>query len=155
MLSRYIAGAAASKMWPWSQEALLEVLRRELGLSVGRWGEFYVTGESIVSLSAQLTPEVLNEVVDRIVQAVRPQRIVLFESTATGRIGPNSDLDLLVIMPDGVHRRRTAQAIYSNLKGLGLAKDIRRGNRGRRAQLRRQSLTGVTSSAPGKKRALS
>jgi uncharacterized protein len=77
-----------------------------------------------VSLSAQLRPEVLNEVVDRIVQAVRPQRIVLFGSAATGRMGPNSDLDLLVIMPDGIHRRRTAQAIYSSLKGLGLAKDI-------------------------------
>jgi uncharacterized protein len=77
-----------------------------------------------VSLSAQLKPEVLNEVVDRIVQAVRPQRIVLFGSAATGRMGPDSDLDLLVIMPDGIHRRQTVQAIYSCLKGFGLAKDI-------------------------------
>jgi predicted nucleotidyltransferase len=77
-----------------------------------------------VGLSAQLKPEVLNEVVDRIVQAVRPQRIVLFGLAATGRMGPDSDLDLLVIMPDGIHRRRTAQAVYFSLKGLGLAKDI-------------------------------
>ena len=70
-----------------------------------------------MSLSAQLQPEVLNEVVDRIVQAVRPQRMVLFGSAATGRMGPDSDLDLLVIMPDGIHRRRTAQAIYSSLRG--------------------------------------
>ncbi len=27
-------------------------------------------------------------------------------------------------MPDGVHRRRTAQAIYRGLAGLGVAKDI-------------------------------
>jgi predicted nucleotidyltransferase len=64
-----------------------------------------------VGLSAQLKPEVLNEVVDRIVQAVRPQRIVLFGSAASGQMGPDSDLDLLVIMPDGIHRRRTVQAI--------------------------------------------
>jgi predicted nucleotidyltransferase len=83
-----------------------------------------VQGKSTVGLSTQLKPEVLNEVVDRIVQAVRPQRIVLFGSAATGQMGPDSDLDLLVIMPDGIHRRRTAQAIYSSLKGFGLAKDI-------------------------------
>jgi uncharacterized protein len=40
------------------------------------------------------------------------------------RMGPDSDLDLLIIMPDGIHRRQTAQTIYSSLKGLGLAKDI-------------------------------
>ena len=39
-------------------------------------------------------------------------------------MGPDSDLDVLVIMPDGVHRRRTAQTIYRSLKGLGWAKDI-------------------------------
>jgi uncharacterized protein len=39
-------------------------------------------------------------------------------------MGPNSDLDILVVMPDGVHRRRTAQTIYRRLLGLGLPKDI-------------------------------
>jgi hypothetical protein len=38
--------------------------------------------------------------------------------------GPHSDLDLLVVMPDGVHRRRTAQVIYLGLNGIGIAKDI-------------------------------
>ena len=36
----------------------------------------------------------------------------------------HSDVDLLVIMPDGVHRRRTAQGLYQALAGLGIAKDI-------------------------------
>ena len=39
-------------------------------------------------------------------------------------MGPNSDLDLLVVVRDGVHRRRTAQAIYKSLRGIGFAKDI-------------------------------
>lgn len=66
----------------------------------------------------------LDEIIRRIIEVARPEKIVLFGSAATGRMGPNSDLDLLVIMPDGIHRRRTAQAIYSSLKGIGLAKDI-------------------------------
>jgi uncharacterized protein len=66
----------------------------------------------------------LDEIIRRIIEVARPEKIVLFGSAATGRMGPDSDLDLLVIMPDGIHRRRTAQAIYSSLKGIGLAKDI-------------------------------
>ena len=66
----------------------------------------------------------LRDVVERIVRAVQPVRIVLFGSAAGGRMGPNSDLDLLVVMPDDVHRRRTAQAIYKSLFGVGVAKDV-------------------------------
>jgi predicted nucleotidyltransferase len=68
--------------------------------------------------------ETLDEIVRRIVEVAHPEKIILFGSAATGRMGPNSDLDLLVIMPDGIHRRRMAQAIYANLKGIGLAKGI-------------------------------
>jgi UTP:GlnB (protein PII) uridylyltransferase len=39
-------------------------------------------------------------------------------------MGPHSDLDVLVVMPDGVHRRKTAQEIYRHLWGFGFAKDI-------------------------------
>jgi hypothetical protein len=66
----------------------------------------------------------LDEIIRRIVEVARPEKIVLLGSAATGRMGPDSDLDLLVIRLDGIHRRRTAQAIYSSLKGVGLAKDI-------------------------------
>ncbi|MGA1839946.1 MAG: nucleotidyltransferase domain-containing protein [bacterium] len=68
--------------------------------------------------------ETLNEIVRRIVVAVQPLRVVLFGSAAIGRMGPDSDLDLLVVMPDGVHRRKTAQKIYRSLSGIGVAKDI-------------------------------
>lgn len=59
-----------------------------------------------------------------VVDAVQPKRIILFGSAARGQMGPNSDLDLLVVMPDGVHRRQTAQTIYRKLTGMGIAKDI-------------------------------
>ncbi len=48
---------------------------------------------------SEATIEVL---VRHIVEAVRPRRIVLFGSAARGQMGPESDLDLLVVMPDGI-----------------------------------------------------
>ena len=71
-----------------------------------------------------ITQELLDEAVRRIVKAVQPLRIILFGSAARGNIGPNSDLDFLVIMPDGVHRRRTSRHLYCSLSGLGMPKDV-------------------------------
>ncbi len=68
--------------------------------------------------------QVLDRVVARIVETVHPRRIILFGSAARGQMGPHSDLDLLVVMPDGAHRRQTAQRLYRALAGLGVAKDI-------------------------------
>lgn len=66
----------------------------------------------------------LDEVVKRTVKAAQPLRIILFGSAARGTMGQDSDLDLLVVVPDGVHRRRTAQAVYKSLRGIGFAKDV-------------------------------
>jgi predicted nucleotidyltransferase len=66
----------------------------------------------------------LKELVRRIVEGVRPRRILLFGSAVRGNTGPNSDLDILVVMSDGVHRRRIAQDIHLGLLGMGMAKDV-------------------------------
>jgi predicted nucleotidyltransferase len=68
--------------------------------------------------------QILEELVRRIAESVQPLRIVLFGSAARGDMAAGSDLDVLVVMPDGVHRRRTTQAIYRSLSGLGVAKDV-------------------------------
>ena len=68
--------------------------------------------------------QLLDELVRQIVQTVHPRRIVLLGSAARGQMGPHSDIDLLVVMPDGVHRRQTAQRLYMDLAGVGIAKDI-------------------------------
>ncbi len=48
----------------------------------------------------QLTvQEQINLVVQRIAKKFRPDRIILFGSQARGGAGPNSDIDLLVVMP--------------------------------------------------------
>jgi len=77
-------------------------------------------------MSKDETPSsaLLDEIVRKILEVSKPKRLILFGSAARGEMGQGSDLDLLVIMPDGAHRRRTAQTIYRKLAGLGLAKDI-------------------------------
>jgi len=66
----------------------------------------------------------VEELVQRIVNAVHPLQIYLFGSAARSQMRPASDLDVLVVMPDGVHRGRTTDAIYLNMLGFGMAKDI-------------------------------
>lgn len=75
-------------------------------------------------MSMDAISEQIEEAVRRVVDTVHPLRIILFGSAARGQMGPDSDLDLLVVMPDGVHRRRTAQRIYRNLFGVSAAVDI-------------------------------
>src|SRR6266851_5218206 len=72
----------------------------------------------------QPDPKMINELVRRIVEVAHPLRVILFGSAARGEMGPHSDLDILVVMPDGVHRRKTGQEIYRHLWGFGFAKDI-------------------------------
>lgn len=70
------------------------------------------------------TREILDEAVRRILTVVKPRRIILFGSAARGTMGPDSDLDLLIVMPDGIHRRKTSVEIYRALRGIGVAKDV-------------------------------
>jgi predicted nucleotidyltransferase len=67
---------------------------------------------------------VLSRLTRSMVESVHPLRIILFGSAARGAMGPDSDFDLLVVMPDGSHRRRTAQKLYRDLAGIGFSKDI-------------------------------
>ena len=72
----------------------------------------------------QSDPEVIEQLVRRIIEIVQPLRIILFGSAARGEMGPDSDIDVLVVMPEGVHRRRTAQLLYRQIRGLGVPFDI-------------------------------
>ncbi len=72
----------------------------------------------------QSEPEVIEQLIRRIIELVQPLRIILFGSAARGEMGPDSDIDVLVVMPDGVHRRRTAQFLYRQIRGLGVPFDI-------------------------------
>lgn len=74
----------------------------------------------------QSQPEsrIVDELIRRIVSAAHPLRIVLFGSAARGEMGPDSDIDVMVVMPDGTHRLNTAQYLYMQLFGFGFPVDI-------------------------------
>jgi uncharacterized protein len=67
--------------------------------------------------------QLLRDIVDRIVEAVQPERIILFGSAARGQMNRHSDLDILVIKP-GVHRGKTTDEIYRRMIGAGYPVDI-------------------------------
>ncbi|MFA6111139.1 MAG: nucleotidyltransferase domain-containing protein [Candidatus Latescibacterota bacterium] len=69
-------------------------------------------------------PADLPEVLRRIRTTARPSRVILFGSAARGDARPDSDLDLLVIVPAGTHRRHTAQSIYRSLLGIETPVDV-------------------------------
>src|SRR5439155_752430 len=50
----------------------------------------------------------IRALVEAVVQAARPLRVILFGSRARGTAGPDSDTDLLIVQaePDAIHRSR-------------------------------------------------
>ena len=62
--------------------------------------------------------------VDRIVGRFHPSRVVLFGSHARGTAHDGSDVDLLVVMPDGTDRRQAAVEMRVLLGDMPVAKDI-------------------------------
>lgn len=73
------------------------------------------------------TPNVeraIREMVRRIVRQFQPERIILFGSHARGEAGPDSDVDLLVVMPVKVPKHRQQVQIRVALHDVGIPKDI-------------------------------
>lgn len=60
----------------------------------------------------------------RIVKQFHPDRVILFGSHARGSAGPDSDVDLLVVMPVTGSRWEKVVEIGVALHGFGVAKDI-------------------------------
>ena len=65
----------------------------------------------------------LKEIIRRIVDIAKPEKIIMFGSAARGEMGPDSDLDLLVIKSCD-HRRNTARKIRRHLIGIAVPIDI-------------------------------
>ena len=66
----------------------------------------------------------LKRLVTGVIRLVHPQRIILFGSRARGTDSVASDVDLLVVMDEGTHRRNTAQYLYEHLRGSGVPFDV-------------------------------
>jgi uncharacterized protein len=72
-----------------------------------------------------MTPaDYIQVMAERIVQDFDPVKIILFGSHARGEAGPESDIDLLVVLPEVANKRQAAVAIRRALAGLPVTKDI-------------------------------
>lgn len=61
----------------------------------------------------------------QVVEHLQPEQIWLFGSRATGSALPDSDYDLLVVVPDDAPAERVSlSAAYASRRGTGVAADI-------------------------------
>jgi len=67
---------------------------------------------------------VLSEIVERLVLAVDPDRIILFGSRARGQSAPRSDIDLMIVKASEEPRYRRAGRAHRALIGIGVPIDI-------------------------------
>jgi predicted nucleotidyltransferase len=89
------------------QQALAERMRRELP---------HLTAEDRCALA---------RIIERLVEAYQPDCIYLFGSKARGDCGPDSDFDLMVVVPQTAEPGyRLAQQAHSLLWDIGTAADV-------------------------------
>ena len=88
--------------------------------------------EAVTPTGAQPPPDAavaewIPHMVDRIVREFRPEKVILFGSRARGDADAESDVDLLVVMPDswaGARRHEAAIGILRALRDLPVSKDV-------------------------------
>jgi predicted nucleotidyltransferase len=66
----------------------------------------------------------LDEVVRRILSVRRPDRIILFGSAAAGTMGPDSDVDLLVLEAEPGNTREESVLLRDAIGSMGLPFDV-------------------------------
>jgi predicted nucleotidyltransferase len=69
-------------------------------------------------------PHEIDKMVRRIVKRFRPEKIILFGSHARGEAGPDSDVDLLVVMKVEGSKREKQLAVRAALHDIHVPKDI-------------------------------
>lgn len=70
------------------------------------------------------SPEILQDLVRRLVDAVHPTRIILFGSAARGEMNEHSDLDVLVVVPDSVAQKDGRELAFRSLRRFGVPTDL-------------------------------
>jgi uncharacterized protein len=82
----------------------------------------------MVLAQTQLNSETLSAMVNEIVKAVHPERIILFGSYARGESHLNSDLDLLIVTSkpweNGYNRRKEISKVRRTLSRFRIPKDL-------------------------------
>lgn len=66
----------------------------------------------------------IQEIVLRILSVACPDKIILFGSAASGRMTPDSDIDLLIVEEDPGDQRHESTRLRKALRGLGYPCDV-------------------------------
>lgn len=74
--------------------------------------------------SPDILPDAIQALVQRAAEEVRPMRVILFGSHARGGARADSDVDLLVVMPEGTVPRRTMRQLYRMRRPVPLSVDF-------------------------------
>jgi uncharacterized protein len=72
----------------------------------------------------QMQDTKLKEIIDRILEVITPDKIILFGSRARGTVPNNSDYDLMIVKSGIDNELKLEQKIYRNFIGLGIGVDI-------------------------------
>ncbi len=120
---KFVSVAQAAELLGITRQAVLKRIRtgRLRATKVGR--NYIVPREAVQPAPGRHDP-VVREIVRRLVDAYQPERIYLFGSAARGEAGPDSDYDVLLVVPDDASASRLrARRAYEVLWGLGVAVD--------------------------------
>lgn len=79
-------------------------------------------GIDLLMKTTGIDQSTLDEIIRRVVDVARPEKIILFGSAARGEMNRHSDVDLLIIK-DGADALELMGEIYMNLDGVGAAVD--------------------------------
>ena len=120
----FVSVAEAAELLGITRQAVLKRIRtgRLAATKVGR--NYIVPRDGLATAPVQDDP-VLSEIVRRLVQAYEPERVYLFGSAARGESGPDSDYDVLLVVPDDAQPERVRSRLaYEVLWGMGAAVDV-------------------------------
>jgi excisionase family DNA binding protein len=122
--SAFVSVAQAAEVLGITRQAVLKRIRTGR-LPATKVGRSYIVPRSAFSAVPIERHPVVTEIVRRLIAAYDPERVYLFGSAARGDTNPNSDFDVLVIVPDDASpdRLRSRRA-YEALWGLGVAVDV-------------------------------
>lgn len=122
--NEFVSVAQAAELLGITRQAVLKRIRTGR-LPATKVGRNYIVHRQMVQPSPGGHDPVVKEIVRRLVDAYQPERIYLFGSAARGELGPNSDYDVLVVVPDDASAERLrARRAYEVLWGIGVAVDV-------------------------------